>query len=215
MSSRHYTPLDLLVLDADRALRAICGLPQGTNRPSPANSTESAVALDPASRRRTGRLMRVNLAGEVAAQALYHGQGAATRDKALASRFRRAAEEEGDHLLWCRERLASLGARPSLFNPFWYVGSFAIGAAAGLIGDRASLGFLEETELQVVEHLDKHLARLPALDAASRAVLLQMREDEARHALGARVAGGKRPPRAGRIAMRLTARIMTGISYWF
>lgn len=158
--------------------------------------------------------MRVNFAGEVAAQALYHGQGTVARRAAVSERLGRAAEEEGDHLLWCRERLEALETRPSLFNPLWYAGSFLIGAGAGLLGDRTSLGFLEETERQVVEHLDRHLARLPALDSASRAVLLQMREDEDRHALGARAAGGERPPHWGRVAMKWLSRVMTGTAYW-
>lgn len=214
MSRRPLSPLDRLFAGADRALRTIYGFPQGTGRTNPAGDPGTESGLDRHSRRRSGRLMRVNLAGEVAAQALYHGQGVGARNPAVAARLRRAATEENDHLLWCRERLAALGTRPSLLNPLWYAGSFAIGALAGLGGDTVSLGFLEETERQVVEHLDRHLKRLPAADRASRAVLLRMREDEARHGMGAHAAGGERPPPPGRIAMRFVSKLMTGTAYW-
>lgn len=211
MSERDLDRTDRLLTGADRVLRTLWGVPKGTARPNPAGG--GGQALDGASRRRAGRLMRVNLAGEVAAQALYHGQSVTAHDPRTAQRLKRAAEEENDHLIWCRQRLAALGARPSALNPFWYAGAFAIGALAGALGDAESLGFLDETERQVVEHLERHLARLPAADEASRRVLQQMRADEARHGLSARAAGGRRPPPLPRLAMRLAARVMTATAY--
>ncbi|HEX5314553.1 MAG TPA: 2-polyprenyl-3-methyl-6-methoxy-1,4-benzoquinone monooxygenase [Gammaproteobacteria bacterium] len=214
MSTRGTTPADRLLAAADRALRTVYGIPIGTGRPNPARAKPGARGGDAPLRTRTGRLMRVNLAGEVAAQALYQGQSLTARSAAVAARMRRAAQEENDHLLWCRERLADLGAHPSRLNPLWYAGSLLIGAVAGAAGDARSLGFLEETERQVVAHLGRHLQRLAPGDEASRALLGQMRRDEARHGLHARTAGAKRPPPAIRLAMRLASRVMTGAAYW-
>ena len=214
MSVRPQNPVDRLICGADRMLRTLYGVPRGTGRPSPARGVTDPPSLDPRARTRAARLMRVNLAGEVAAQALYHGQGVGARNPSIAARLARAAQEENDHLLWCRQRLAELDAGPSLLNPLWYAGSFAIGAAAGLRGDAHSLGFLDETEAQVAAHLGRHLRRLPPEDSASRALLVRMREDELRHGLGARAAGGRRPPPAIRLAMRLVSRVMTVSAYW-
>ncbi|MGH8162659.1 MAG: 2-polyprenyl-3-methyl-6-methoxy-1,4-benzoquinone monooxygenase, partial [Gammaproteobacteria bacterium] len=193
MSRHAHSPFDRLLIDADRVLRTLYGVPLGSGRANP-GSDRARTRLDETARRRSGRLMRIDFAGEVAAQALYHGQSLTARKAANATHLRRAAREENDHLIWCRERLAALNTPTSRLNPFWYAGAFAIGAIAGGLGDRASLGFLEETERQVVEHLDRHLERLPEADADSRRVLTQMRKDEARHGAGARAAGGRRPP---------------------
>lgn len=205
---------DRFVNGLDRVLRTLWGKPQGTERPNPAGHTHHDHTLNEDDRRKSGRLMRVNFAGEVAAQALYHGQGLFAHDASVARRMQRAADEENDHLIWCRSRLEALETRPSLLNPFWYLGAFSIGAGAAIVGDAASLGFLEETEAQVVEHLERHLKRLPMKDAASRRVLEQMRTDEARHGRHAYDAGARRPPPPVRTAMKLASRVMTGTAYW-
>lgn len=158
--------------------------------------------------------MRVNLAGEVAAQALYNGQSLTACDPGVVARMQHAANEENDHLIWCRARLNALQTRASILNPLWYTGAFVIGAGAGILGDAASLGFLEETERQVVKHLNGHLKRLPEADQASRRVLKQMRTDEAQHGRNARNAGARRPPPTVRLAMRLVSRVMTTTAYW-
>jgi ubiquinone biosynthesis monooxygenase Coq7 len=158
--------------------------------------------------------MRINHAGEVAAQALYHGQALTARNPQLRETLRQAADEEGDHLAWCDERLRELDSRPSLLNPLWYAGSFAIGALAGACGDRVSLGFLVETERQVEGHLEDHLARLPAGDARSRSVLEQMKRDETRHGDTAQSAGAAELPAPVKLLMKLTSRVMTRTAYW-
>jgi 3-demethoxyubiquinol 3-hydroxylase len=165
-------------------------------------------------KRESAALMRVNHAGEIAAQALYHGQALVARSAATRQLLLKAANEETDHLAWCETRLKELDARPSLLNPLWYAGSFAIGAAAALLGDRASLGFVVETERQVEGHLDEHLARLPPDDARSRAILQTMRADEIAHGLSAKAAGGAELPSPVRFLMRNTARLMTSAAYW-
>lgn len=205
---------DRLVLGLDRVLRTLWGEPKGTTRPDPAGHPRLEHDLNQATRNESGRLMRVNFAGEVAAQALYHGQGLCARDAEVARRMQRSADEENDHLIWCRRRLRALETRTSMLNPFWYAGAFVIGAGAGMIGDAASLGFLEETERQVVEHLERHLERLPKADHASRRVLEQMRKDEAQHGRSARGAGSRRPPGPVRLAMKLASRVMTATAYW-
>jgi 3-demethoxyubiquinol 3-hydroxylase len=158
--------------------------------------------------------MRVNHAGEVAAQALYRGQALTARDPGAEATLRQAAAEEVDHLAWCEQRIAELGGRTSLLNPVWYAGSFLIGALAGAVGDRESLGFVSETERQVESHLQGHLDRLPAADHRSRAILEQMRQDEERHGASAAALGGAQLPAWVRSAMRLTSRLMTRGSYW-
>lgn len=165
-------------------------------------------------RRRAAALMRVNHAGEVAAQALYHGQALGSGSDATRDLLLQAAAEETDHLAWCEQRLRELGSRPSLLNPLWYGGSFAIGALAAVFGDRASLGFVSETERQVEGHLDEHLQRLPTQDAASRAIVEQMRADEIHHGQAARNAGAMELPAPVRSLMRATAKVMTGTAYW-
>jgi ubiquinone biosynthesis monooxygenase Coq7 len=158
--------------------------------------------------------MRVNHAGEVSAQALYQGQGLTARDPAVREAMAEAADEEVDHLAWCEERLDELRSHTSYLNPFWYLGSFSIGACAGLCGDRWSLGFVAETERQVVRHLESHLQQLPAADERSRRILAQMQEDEARHATTALEAGGAELPRPIRSLMQLCSRVMTTTAYY-
>ncbi len=213
MTPRHYTPVDALLIHADQALRTIFGSPVTTGRPNPAASA-SAAELPPLEQQEAGRLMRVNHTGEVCAQALYQGQALTARRQVVRDRMEQASLEENDHLAWCAQRLKELDSHPSVLNPLFYAGAFAIGAAAGKVGDRWSLGFVAETEHQVVEHLDAHLQRLPTQDAPSRAILQQMKEDEARHATHALEAGGARLPLPVRLLMRGFAKAMTGTTYW-
>jgi 3-demethoxyubiquinol 3-hydroxylase len=203
--------LEPLIVAADRALRAV----GGAARASRANPAADLPAdLSAADRRKAAALMRVNHAGEVAAQALYHGQALGARSPQTRALLLQAAREESDHLAWCEARLDELGSRTSLLNPLWYAGSFAIGAVAAAFGDQASLGFVGETERQVEGHLDEHLVRLPADDARSRAILKAIRDDEVRHAASARSAGAIRLPAAVQGLMRQTARVMTRTAYW-
>jgi ubiquinone biosynthesis monooxygenase Coq7 len=210
--------------DYSAADRLLIGLQQrlsGFNRqtppatPSPAHRLVADAALPDAERRHAAGLMRVNHAGEVAAQALYKGQALASRDPAVRGHLLEAADEERAHLQWCEQRLAELGEKPSLLQPLWYAGSFAMGAAAGLAGDRWSLGFVEETEKQVAEHLEDHLQRLPAEDARSRAVVEAMRADEQRHGQEARQLGGRPLPAPVRGLMRRIAGVMKAAAYRF
>ncbi len=209
---RHYTPTDRLIGSVDQALRTLFGANSAT-RPYPAAGIAETVE-QPAERRRAAALMRVNHSGEVAAQALYQGQAAVAAGASTQSALTEAAQEETDHLAWCATRIQELGGRTSLLNPLWYAGSFAIGALAGLAGDRTSLGFVAETERQVVEHLEGHLHRLPATDARTRAIVQQMTADEERHGHNALSAGGAELPAIARAMMKVTARIMTRTAYW-
>ena len=215
---RRLGPLDRLLSVIDQGLRTSFGAPSaigGTGRPTPRPADAPAPGeLEPEAGREAASLMRVNHAGEVAAQALYHGQALVARDPATREFLLNAAREEGDHLVWCAERLEALRSRPSLLNPLWYAGSAAIGALAGLAGDRISLGFITETERQVEGHIEDHLARLPAEDGASRAVLLQMQRDEVAHAEHATERGARELPGPVRGLMRATARVMTASAYW-
>jgi 3-demethoxyubiquinol 3-hydroxylase len=206
-------PLDSSIAALDRALRAVLA-PARTSRPVPHQATEPTQPLSEADRRTSAALMRVNHAGELAAQALYHGQAAVARSAATREMLLAAARSESDHLAWCESRLTELASRPSLLNPLWYAGSFLIGAGAALLGDRASLGFVAETERQVEGHLDEHLDRLPPGDSRSRAILEAMRSEEIEHGAAAEAAGGVRPPALVCALMRRTARIMTGSAYW-
>jgi ubiquinone biosynthesis monooxygenase Coq7 len=215
---RELGPLDRLIDVADQWLRVSFAGPAGiagTGRPTPRAAPAAATTdLTPAEARVAAGLMRVNHAGEVAAQALYHGQALVAREPAVREFLLNAAREEGDHLVWCAERLGALSARPSVLNPLWFAGSAAIGALAGLAGDRVSLGFIAETERQVEGHIDEHLERLPAGDGASRAILEQMKTDEIRHGTHALERGGTElPPPLARL-MRLTAKVMTRSAYW-
>lgn len=158
--------------------------------------------------------MRVNHAGEVAAQALYKGHAAVARDSSIERQMQQAAAEEFDHLAWCEQRIHELGETPSRLSPVWYAGAFAIGAASGALGDKWSLGFIAETERQVCEHLDTHLQGLPAEDSKSRAIVAQMRDEEQRHGEDAVAAGAAELPKPVKRLMQLTARIMTRTAYW-
>lgn len=209
---RQLTPLDHSIARLDRALGTLFAPAPPAGRPYPGAEVDDAALSDEESRHAAG-LMRVNHAGEICAQALYHGQAATARDSAVRNQLEEAAREESDHLSWCDQRLRELGSRASLLDPLWYVGSFAIGAGAGLAGDRWSLGFVVETERQVEAHLGDHLERLPPGDDRSRAVVRQMQEDEARHGQTARQAGGRDLPRAVQEAMRLTAGVMKALAY--
>jgi len=204
---------DRLVIAADSALRASFGEAPRASRASPADQRPDSD-LDDDARQLSARLMRINHSGEVAAQALYQGQAMTARTRGLRRALWRAAREEHDHLAWCAERVHELGGKPSALNFLWYAGSYAIGALAGLTGDRNSLGFIAETERQVVEHLAGHLERLPADDARSRALLERMQDDEARHGQDAERAGGAPLPAPIQELMRATARVMTGTAYW-
>ncbi|HXH01754.1 MAG TPA: 2-polyprenyl-3-methyl-6-methoxy-1,4-benzoquinone monooxygenase [Candidatus Competibacteraceae bacterium] len=211
--ARRYTSVDRLLMGVDQAVRTLTGRPQGTERPDPAAALEEGE-LSAAERRLAARLMRINHTGEVCAQALYQGQALTARLEAVRGKMERAAAEENDHLLWCEQRIHELGGHTSLLNPLFYAGSLAIGALAGAAGDKWSLGFVVETERQVMQHLDGHLARLPERDRKSRAILAQMKEDEGRHAANAKAAGGAELPLPARLAMKLTSKLMTGSTYW-
>jgi ubiquinone biosynthesis monooxygenase Coq7 len=213
---RHESPIDNLLVSVDRALRSVFATPAAA-RPIPRPARSEGVgdkALSEADKRTAASLMRVNHAGEVAAQALYHGQAAFARRPEVRDMLLEAAREEADHLAWCDQRLRELDSRPSLLGPLWYAGSFAIGAAAAVAGDAVSLGFVSETERQVEGHIDSHLDKLPPQDVRSRAVLEQMRSDEMAHGAAARAAGGVELPPPVQNAMRATARVMTTTSYW-
>ena len=207
--------VDSVIAALDRGLRSVFA-PARASRPLPRPPSGSVptAELSPSERRESAALMRVNHAGEIAAQALYHGQALMAKDASTRALLLRSAEEEADHLAWCERRLAELDSRPSLLNPLWYAGSFAIGALAALAGDRVSLSFVVETERQVEGHLEAHLARLPAADAPSRAILNEMKRDEIAHGANARSAGGAELPAPVAALMRSTARVMTGAAYW-
>ena len=213
MSERQLSPLDRLIAGIDGALRTVASGTRHTARENPALEIEDEPLSD-RDRAHSAALMRVNHAGEIAAQGLYQGHAAVARDPATEKQMQQAADEEKDHLGWCEQRLADFGEKPSLLCPLWYAGAFAIGATSGVLGDRWSLGFIEETEKQVCDHLSGHLERLPAEDRKSRAIVSKMRDDEARHGENARAAGASVLPTPVRRMMRLSAKIMTGTAYW-
>lgn len=214
MTERDFNPADRLIIGFDQALRTLFGRPQVTERADPAEDLPEADLSDH-ERDVTARLMRINHTGEVCAQALYQGQALTAKLPEVRQRMERAAQEENDHLDWCESRLKALDNRKSLLNPFWYAGSFLIGAAAGVAGDKWSLGFVAETEHQVEAHLESHLERLPSQDRKSRAVLEQMKADEIHHAKVALEAGGAKLPAPVRLAMKLTSKLMTKSVYYF
>ena len=208
---RQYSPLDRLIIEAQRALTTTAGRSVAERRNPGIDEIESA--MDDGARRHAAGLMRVNHTGEVCAQALYVGQAAVARDEATRAQLLAAAQEETDHLAWCAERLEELHSRPSLLNPLWYAGSYAIGLAAGLRGDGWNLGFVVETERQVEAHLEEHLQTLPSEDRRSRAILETMKTDEARHADHAEQAGARvLPPPIPRM-MALASSIMKAVAY--
>ena len=203
--------LDRLIGEFDRALRAVTGVAR-SGRPSPADPVpESAITEE--ERDHAAALMRVNHVGEICAQALYQGQALTARNPAARAALEQAALEEEDHLVWSAERIRELGGRPSLLNPAWYAGAFAIGAVAGALGDRWNLAFLAETERQVEEHLGGHLEALPEEDRRTRAVVEAMRADEARHRASALELGAAELPEPVKRAMRLASRVMTTVAY--
>ena len=202
--------LDELIVAFDRGLRTVFA-PAQSLRAMPGEALPEAHMTEE-QRRLSASLMRVNHAGEICAQALYQGQALTARNPASRAALEQAAREETEHLAWTERRIAELGGRKSLLNPAWYAGSFAIGALAGLAGDRWNLGFLAETEKQVVAHLDGHLERLPEEDRRSRAIVESMRVDEARHATSAIGHGAANLPAPAKLVMRLTSRVMTTAS---
>jgi ubiquinone biosynthesis monooxygenase Coq7 len=210
--TRHFNALDQLVAGFDDALRAIAGRPHTTERANPAANIE-ATELSDAKRKHAAGLMRVNHAGEIAAQGLYQGQALTAKLERVRDQMERAALEEEDHLAWCENRLTELGSGPSALAPLWFGGAYAMGALAGAAGDRWSLGFVVETEQQVVEHLESHLDQLPEADQKSRAVVAQMRADEQEHAHLAKRAGAADLPAPIKALMRLTAKVMTTTAY--
>jgi 3-demethoxyubiquinol 3-hydroxylase len=202
--------IDQLIGALDGALRTLFAPAYGA-RPLP---NTHAAALQPDEQTRAARLMRINHVGEICAQALYQGQALTARSEHVRSAMQHAAKEEQDHLAWCEQRINELGGRKSLLNPLWYAGSFALGAASGLLGDKWNLAFLAETERQVEGHLKDHLEKLPAADERSRAILEQMQRDEAQHAATATALGAADMPRPVSQAMRLASRVMTSTAYW-
>jgi ubiquinone biosynthesis monooxygenase Coq7 len=212
MQERHLTPLDRFLSGVNDALRTVA-VPAGRSaRENPADGVHE-TELSARAKTHAAGLMRVNHAGEIAAQGLYQGHAAVARDAAISEQKQHAADEEFDHLAWCEQRLAELDAEPSKLSPLWYAGSFAMGSASGLFGDKWSLGFIAETERQVCEHLTSHLQRLPPEDARSRAIVRQMRDEEQQHGENAVDAGAAELPKPIRRLMRLTSKIMTKTAY--
>ncbi|MFF7709879.1 2-polyprenyl-3-methyl-6-methoxy-1,4-benzoquinone monooxygenase [Pseudomonas sp. NPDC007930] len=209
---RQYSPLDKLLLQADTAARTLLPFSGQPARPSPA-IVQPDASMSPEDARHAAGLMRINHTGEVCAQALYQGQALTAKLPKVRKAMEHAAEEEIDHLAWCEQRIRQLGSHPSVLNPVFYGMSFGIGALAGLISDRVSLGFVAATEHQVCKHLDEHLVKLPVEDQKSRAILEQMRIDEAQHADSALDAGGLRFPAPVKLGMSLLAKVMTGTTY--
>jgi ubiquinone biosynthesis monooxygenase Coq7 len=211
-SMRHYSLLDRFITEADKALRTIAPNAAQAHRASPA-STHTESMLSTEERRHTAGLMRVNHTGEVCAQALYQGQALTARLPDVRAEMERAAIEEEDHLVWCEERVTELGSHTSYLNPLWYAMSFGIGAAAGLAGDKWSLGFVAETEKQVCAHLQSHIARVPAQDEKTRAIIDQMHHDEGEHMQMALKAGAAELPAPVKMLMATVAKIMTSAAY--
>jgi ubiquinone biosynthesis monooxygenase Coq7 len=209
--ARRYSPTDRLLIQTQRALDAAIGHAVA-GRPSP-GAPEPDLEMGQGDRRHAAGLMRINHTGEVCAQALYVGQAAVARNKATREQLLHAAQEETDHLAWCADRLRELGSRPSVLNPLWYAGSYAIGLAAGLRGDGWNLGFVLETERQVEAHLAEHLETLPTEDRRSRAILSAMKADEARHAANAAAAGARELPKPVRKLMAMSSMAMKAMAY--
>ena len=210
--SRNFSPADHLMMQFDTGLRTLFGQPSITERLNPEDVVEEGE-LSTSEKELAGRLMRINHSGEVAAQGLYQGQALTAKLPEVKEKMERAAQEENDHLDWCEQRIKELGTHTSYLNPLWYVGSVAIGAAAGLAGDKWSLGFVAETEHQVVRHLTSHLDQISENDHKSRAILEQMKEDEGHHATVALNAGGASLPSPIKKFMALTSKIMTKSVY--
>lgn len=211
---RHYSPLDKLFTEINRGLSPALAGHAEAERPSPAISYDDAE-MNPEQREHAMRLMRVNHAGEVAAQALYHGQAVTAKLPEVREEMEQAADEENDHLAWCEERVRELGGEVSALQPFWYAQSFLMGAIAGTLGDKWSLGFVAETEKQVVKHLNAHEQSLPEQDQKTRAIIAQMKTDEAAHGQKALDAGGEELPDTVRLVMSIISRVMTKTAYWW
>ena len=211
-ASRSYRPVDNLLMQFDTGLRTLFGKPDITTRPNPEDQvTETDLSVQ--EKDLAGRLMRINHSGEVAAQGLYQGQALTAKLPQVRDKMEQAAQEENDHLAWCEQRINELGTHTSYLNPLWYLGSVAIGASAGLAGDKWSLGFVAETEHQVVAHLESHLTQISQHDNKSRAILEQMIEDESQHATAALDAGGANLPTPLKKFMALTSKVMTKMAY--
>ncbi|WP_447921804.1 2-polyprenyl-3-methyl-6-methoxy-1,4-benzoquinone monooxygenase [Achromobacter aegrifaciens] len=210
---RRIGPVDALLAEADRALRVLSGSATA-GRPYPATADETPQALSAQEKRHAAGLMRVNHVGEICAQALYRGQASVCREPAPRALLLNAASEEVDHLVWCNQRLIELGSRPSLLNPVWYAGSFALGVLASYAGVPRNLGFMAETEKQVEAHLEEHLRTLPVQDERSRQIVQKMKEDEAQHRASAEAAGGVPLPAPVKGAMRAMSKVMTTTAYW-
>ena len=213
MTTRRYSALDTVIMECDKAVKTVFGKPETTPRPIPGQSLQDET-MTSEEQQRSLRLMRVNHSGEVSAQALYQGQALTAQLPEVRQAMEQAALEENDHLVWCQQRIHDFGGHTSGLNPLWYVGSFTIGAIAGKIGDKWSLGFVAETEKQVVKHLDEHLVQMSPDDHKSRAVLEQMKVDELRHGTVALEAGGSALPEPVKLAMNLMSKVMTKTSYW-
>lgn len=211
--NRHYSPIDHLLINFDQALRTVFGRPLVTGRADPSEPIEDAELSD-SERQASARLMRINHTGEVCAQALYQGQALTARLENVRDGMEQAAQEENDHLAWCEHRVHALGSHTSVLNPLFYTGSFALGALAGILGDKWSLGFVAETERQVVNHLDEHLSTMAPQDHKSRAILEQMKIDELHHGTTALEAGGAELPGPVKQLMRAMSKVMTGTTYW-
>ena len=211
-SNRSINPLDQLIVGLDKAMRVIGGV-ASASRPSPAAHAQDGQ-LDAAEQRHSAGLMRVNHVGEVCAQALYNSQARFAKSDAMKAQFAKAGREEEDHLAWTAQRLAELGSQPSLLNPLWYAGAYVMGTVAAQLGDQRSLGFVVETERQVEEHLVGHLDKLPLQDAKSRAIVAQMRVDEAAHGQAAKDMGALEAPAPVKGAMSVMAKVMTSTAYY-
>jgi len=213
VNNRQLSPIDRLLSGANDALRTVAA-PAG--RPARDNPAESIAEteLSATQKSHAAGLMRVNHAGEVAAQALYRGHATVARNEAIEQQMQHAAAEEFDHLAWCEQRIRELGEEPSRLSPIWYAGAYAIGAASGILGDKWSLGFIAETERQVCAHLDSHLDGLPAEDTRSRVIVEKMRDEEAEHGESAVAAGAAELPDTVKKLMQITAKVMTRTAYW-
>lgn len=211
--SRHYSLFDKFLIEAEHALKTIVKKSTQSVRENPANSIKETPLTDD-QKQKSAALMRVDHTGEVCAQALYRGQAFVAKNNDTREHLWHSADEENDHLSWCQSRLNELDNRPSYLNPFWYGGSFLIGATAGLISDKLSYSFVVETENQVMKHLDEHLTELPKLDEKSKAILSQMKEDEAFHAQSAEEKGGSRLPLPIQLLMKLQSKAMTKTAYY-
>jgi len=214
VSQRSFSLFDHCIVAFDNALTTLAGTPETTARAFPDSNITDDAPLTEAERKQSAGLMRVNHAGEVSAQALYQGQALTAKLPGVRASMEAAAKEENDHLVWCQQRLSSLSSHTSVLNPLWYVGSFTIGAIAGKVGDKWSLGFVAETEKQVVKHIDSHLQVISDNDLKSRAILAQMKIDEQQHGTAALEAGGAMLPEPITKLMGLVSKLMTKTSYW-